>query len=221
MVGHQGRATDGCGHARFLSVRFGRFTTDAPSASAARKRNGARRSPSAATPADAGVCRRHALPAPRRACALRDRGAPSMRPTRVLAVTVPLRDGLFRRNVRVARLYHACCCRMESRPSSTAYRCPPCENPPRARGARRGGFRASAGSRRRWRSTAEEVAWSPPKPTERAPPWAAPAWGSLRTCPSTPPSAPRDRDRWRTWPRCDLRTGTCTARPACRVPAAP
>ena len=47
-------------------------------------------------------------------------------------------------NVRVARLYDACCCRMESRPSSTACRCPPCENPPRARGTRRGGFRASA-----------------------------------------------------------------------------
>ena len=61
----------------------------------------------------------------------------------------------------------------------------------------------------------------PPKLTERAPPWAAPAWGSSRTCPSTPPNAPIGRGRWRTWPRCDLRTDTCTTPPACRVLAAP
>ena len=35
--------------------------------------------------------------------ALRDRGARSIRPTRVRTITVPLRDGLFRRNVCVAR----------------------------------------------------------------------------------------------------------------------
>lgn len=35
-------------------------------------------------------------------------GALSIRPTRLLAVTVPLRDGLFRRNVREARPHDAC-----------------------------------------------------------------------------------------------------------------
>ncbi len=61
----------------------------------------------------------------------------------------------------------------------------------------------------------------PPNLTARAPPWAAPAWGSSRTCPSTPPSAPTDPGHWHRWPRCDLRRDTCRARPACRVLAAP
>jgi len=49
-----------------------------------------------ATPRGAGVCRRRAPPAPRRACAFRDRGAPSIRSTWARTVTLPLRDGLFR-----------------------------------------------------------------------------------------------------------------------------
>jgi hypothetical protein len=40
--------------------------------------------------------------APRRTCALRDRGAPSIRPTRVRTVTVLLRGGQLRRIVGVA-----------------------------------------------------------------------------------------------------------------------
>jgi hypothetical protein len=46
-----------------------------------------------------GACRRYAPPMPHRVCALRDRRAPSIRTIRVRTVTVPLRDGLFRRNV--------------------------------------------------------------------------------------------------------------------------
>ena len=53
-----------------------------------------------AAPAGVGVCRRRAPPAPRLACALRDRSAPSILPTPAQTVTVPLRDGPFRRNVR-------------------------------------------------------------------------------------------------------------------------
>ncbi len=55
-----------------------------------------------ARPAGAGGYRRHAPPVPRRAYALRDQGAPSIRPTRARTVTLPLRDGLFRRNVRAS-----------------------------------------------------------------------------------------------------------------------
>lgn len=44
-----------------------------------------------------------APPVSRRACALQDRGAPSIRPTREQTITVSLRDGLFRRTIRVAR----------------------------------------------------------------------------------------------------------------------
>jgi len=46
-----------------------------------------------------GASRRRAQPMPHRVCALRDRRAPSIRSIRVRTVTVPLRDGLFRRNV--------------------------------------------------------------------------------------------------------------------------
>ncbi len=51
-----------------------------------------------ATPGGAGHCRRHAPSAPRRACALRDRGASSIRPVWARSVTIPLRHGLFQRH---------------------------------------------------------------------------------------------------------------------------
>jgi len=57
----------------------------------------------AATLGCAGVCRRHAPPAPRRARTLRDRGAPSIHRQAAPPVAIPLRDGLFRRNVCMAR----------------------------------------------------------------------------------------------------------------------